>query len=51
MFKVSFNNEAIAQDYINGLIASGMYSVNNISEMSYNSFCVIGNEVYFILAE
>lgn len=50
MFKITFKNEKLAEDYINGLISSGMNTVSDIKELNEKSFCVIGSDVFFLMA-
>lgn len=49
MTKVTFNNEEMAKDYINGLFNCGMKTVKHIDLVSEGTFFVSGNDVYFAI--
>ena len=50
MTKVTFNNEEMAINFIDGLFSSGLHAVETKEQIIVGTFCVIGNEVYFLIA-
>lgn len=51
MANVTFKNEEMAINFIDGLFSAGLHAVASKDEIIIGTFCVIGNVVYFLIAD